>query len=647
MCQKIVLFADNDPDFLQTRAEFLQKKGYQVLFANSPSDAERLLEETNIHLAILDVRLANDDNEKDISGVLLAQKENFRNVPKIILTGFPSPYTSRDVLRLHPSGFQPAINYVGKEEGPDALIDAVDDAFTRQVRINWSLDILWRACDSFSLVRMIEPDLGGERLLSREEELKDLFRRLFYEKDHVRIERLLWTRNGRAALVVLVFKADAKPESYVVVCGQNAVVNEEAYRFEKFAPDAPGRTGTRLNEKAATTHFAANTYSFTDNELEKCQTLSELYRFAPPKVFRNALNTLFRETLREWHQDKPIQEQHPLDFFYRERLESLSDSHFISSLEEAVRAVESQIPTLGLRMEHDGMQMKIHFNSQSFSYLDPLPFFAQVIEPVDSTLAINVPGTLTGDNILADEKGRTWLTDFADAGMAPLFWNYIALESVIRFDWVESPDLLRRQEMENCLVNSDFVKPDLRDVELDLRKHAQAISTIRKLAARSIGQDVLYYHLGVLFQAAHRLAVYVPGSPLTAMELTRLIHIWLAMAMIVEKMTRERAHLSIPTPTRDGELRILDETARIVQVGNQEIRLPPQPFILLKYLSVKASQVCTKEELLKEALQGKYDESYLHTLIGRIRKAIEEDVEQPRYLITEPNAGYRLILNPK
>jgi DNA-binding response OmpR family regulator len=647
MYQKRILFADNDPDFRATRAEFLQKKGYHVLFAGSPDDAERMLDETNIHLAILDIRLVNDDNEKDISGVLLAQNDEFRNVPKIILTGFPSPYTSRDVLRLQPSGFQPAVNYVDKKEGQEALIEAVEDAFARQVHINWSLDVDWKACDSFTLVRMIEPNLEGERLLSRADEMKDLLRRLFYEKDHIRIDRLLWRRNGRTALIVLAFSADTKPESFVVVCGQNAIVNEEANRFEKFAPDAPGRTGTKLNAKAATTHFASNSYSFTDNELENCQTLSELYRFAPPKVFRDTLNTLFRETLWEWHQDKPIQEQRPLDVFYRERLDTLRDSNFVSSLEGSIRAIAGQIAILRLRMEPQDGKLRIHFDGQSFSFVDPLPFFADMLESVDSTLAINVPGMLTGENILADQRGRTWLTDFAEAGMAPLLWNYVALESVIRFDWVDTSDLLRRKEIEECLVNTDFAKPDLRDLETNLRKHAQAIATLRKLAARTVGQNVWEYHMGILLQAAHRLAAYQPGSPLTTMELTRLVHMWLAMAMIVEKITRERAHDSIPHPKTFGKLRILDETARIVQVGDQEVRLPPQPFVLFKYLFAKANQVCTKEELLQDALQSKYEENYLPTLIGRIRKAIEEDAEQPRYLITEPNAGYRLILNPK
>src|ERR1700752_254952 len=212
--RKIVLFADNDPDFLQTRAEFLQKAGYHIIFANSPIDAEQLMEETNVHLAILDVRLVDDDSEKDISGILLAQKEEFRSIPKIILTGFPSLYTSRDALRPHPSGFHPAINYLSKEEGQDALVSAVNDAFAQQVRINWSLTIDWKTHEPIGLVNHIEPDIEGERRLNRAKEFEDLFRTLFYDEEHLRIERLLWQSDGRLAVVVFAFKEGIRSGSF-------------------------------------------------------------------------------------------------------------------------------------------------------------------------------------------------------------------------------------------------------------------------------------------------------------------------------------------------------------------------------------------------------------------------------------------------
>lgn len=648
MSHKFILFADNDPDFLQTRAEFLQNEGYYVVFANSPVEAERLLNNGRIHLAILDVRLSDDDDEKDISGILLAQKEEFRSVPKIILTGFPSPYTSRDALRPHLSGFQPAINYIGKEEGQDVLVTAVNDAFVQHVRINWNLSIDWKAGDSSSLVRIIEPSLEREYRLSREEELEDLFQRLFYEKDHIRIERLLWRRKGRAALIVLTFREGIKPESFVVVCGQNAIVNEEAHRFDKFSPDVPGRTGTRLNARAETTHFASIAYAFAKNDLENIMTLVELYRIAQPHVFKETLNRLFEETLHEWHLEKSVHENNSLVYHYRRQLNSKNELPSKDYFEATIREVETQSTRLRSRIERSSGKVKIHFtNGQSFSYVDPFSLLFPTHDPVGSTLVINVPGTLTGENILADETGRTWLTDFAEAGMAPLFWNYVALESAIRFDWVETSDLLRRQEMEHCLINSNFAKPDIRDLEPNVRKPAQAISMIRKLAARIVGRDERDYQLSLFFQAAHRLADYHSGFPLTVGELARLAHAWLAMAMIAEKLNDGKNNPFMSKGVQTSRLRIKDEIARTILVGNHQVDLAPQPFALLHYLFLNANRVCTKEELIQNVLKNEYKEDYLHTLIGRVRKVIEDDPETPLYLITVPNAGYRLIPNPE
>jgi DNA-binding response OmpR family regulator len=81
-----ILFAENDRGFLETRGEFLERAGYTVIPALSPTEARKKLEEENPDLAILDIRLINDDDEKDNSGVELA-KEISRSVPVLILTG--------------------------------------------------------------------------------------------------------------------------------------------------------------------------------------------------------------------------------------------------------------------------------------------------------------------------------------------------------------------------------------------------------------------------------------------------------------------------------------------------------------------------------------------------------------------------------
>ena len=122
-----ILFAENDRDFLETRGEFLERAGYTVIPALSPTEARKKLEEENPDLAILDIRLVNDDDEKDNSGVELA-KEISRSVPVLILTGYPSSEYMRQMLKPQLNGAPAAYDFIEKENGPAAMLTAVKQA---------------------------------------------------------------------------------------------------------------------------------------------------------------------------------------------------------------------------------------------------------------------------------------------------------------------------------------------------------------------------------------------------------------------------------------------------------------------------------------------------------------------------------------
>jgi len=57
MARATILLADNDPDFLATRGEFLKQEGYELVTAQSSASARRELGEGQINLAIIDIRL--------------------------------------------------------------------------------------------------------------------------------------------------------------------------------------------------------------------------------------------------------------------------------------------------------------------------------------------------------------------------------------------------------------------------------------------------------------------------------------------------------------------------------------------------------------------------------------------------------------
>ena len=81
---------------------------------------------------------------------------------------------------------------------------------------------------------------------------------------------------------------------------------------------------------------------------------------------------------------------------------------------------------------------------------------------------------------------------------------------------------------------------------------------------------------------------------------------------------------------------------RIVKVGDKEIRLSPKEYELLRVLVQHAGKVLTHKFLLGELWDNLTDAQYLRVYVRQLRQKIEDDVEQPKYILTETGIGYRL-----
>ncbi|HET9831607.1 MAG TPA: response regulator transcription factor [Vicinamibacterales bacterium] len=96
-----------------------------------------------------------------------------------------------------------------------------------------------------------------------------------------------------------------------------------------------------------------------------------------------------------------------------------------------------------------------------------------------------------------------------------------------------------------------------------------------------------------------------------------------------------------------GELTIDYDRRRVVR-DEEEIRLTPKEFELLSLLARNADRVLTHHTILK-AIWGRHavdHPEHLWVLVGQLRKKIETDPAQPRYLVSEPWVGYRLVSVP-
>ncbi len=98
---------------------------------------------------------------------------------------------------------------------------------------------------------------------------------------------------------------------------------------------------------------------------------------------------------------------------------------------------------------------------------------------------------------------------------------------------------------------------------------------------------------------------------------------------------------------RLGEL-VVDLEKRSVSVGGTRVHLTPHQFDLLRVLALNPGKLLTQRALLQEVWGPAYvgESNLLHVNVSQLRRKIEPDRAQPRYLLTEPGAGYRLVEPP-
>lgn len=88
----------------------------------------------------------------------------------------------------------------------------------------------------------------------------------------------------------------------------------------------------------------------------------------------------------------------------------------------------------------------------------------------------------------------------------------------------------------------------------------------------------------------------------------------------------------------------IDLVRREVSIGGEQISLTPIEYRLLVHLAKYAGKVITHQQLLKEVWGAAYANQvqYLRVYMGQLRRKIEHDPAQPRYILTEQGVGYRM-----
>ncbi len=647
-----ILIVDDIPETAFTTAEFLHLHGFETLVANDPPTALRLLKENRIHLVLLDLCLKQDGDPTD-GGLDLAQQID-PAIPKIIMTKFPSFETLYDA-RVDPTRAPRVVDYVLKALGQDVLLERVRAALATYAPINWGLQIRWSErqppWQRLSLPRLVELiEERSDTPAALAQELEELLRMLFRTCDEIVCERALGATPGRATLEVRTSRKRRVSGHYLVVYGVKARVQAYEQRRQEYAPRDGEARILHPELRAETGRFAAVAYLVSGMRLAASMTLGEFYRSADAAAVTVVLEDLLGSALRFWYTRASITENFQATaHYYRDWLRDFGGTTRKQSLRRRIQAIAAASLSLHdcpMRVNRGELVLHLSDGTERRLSLPPDGFNVEFLLTGSEHLVGLVNGAFDRDPVLVDPERRNCaLVEFEYATLGPLCADYAALEHWLRLQLSPAIGLATRLRCEEVLRDLPGLTatPELAGMPPEAQKLMRAIARVRYLAGTtSPARDLRSYQAALFFAALrHLLRRPLPPSPDDPATTLGLAHSLICVALLYRCLTDGR-----PAVT-------LDRAQRTVSIYGRAISLPPQLFRLFEYLYDRRGKVCSKRDLLREALDMRdintaediqRNQGVLQNLVSRLREAIEPDPDRPIYLLTVRALGYRLDL---
>jgi CheY-like chemotaxis protein len=499
-----ILVVDDLPDWRATLSGILLDEGYEVCVAGDCPEALRLLEAERFHLAVLDVRLdeADEDNREGLE--LMRQIKAYDpTTAVIILTGYADVRMVQDALRPQANGLPLAYSFVEKPNSQE-LIEFVRRAFQREIKINW--DLIFHADDDFFqklLTRLRftnQPNLPPSQLRA---EVDELLRKLFFTCEEITLYPLEQGFSGSVVFRVEPrYRHRGRGESVVAKIGEWPLIGQEERNFVQVVQGVVG--GHRLPQRldlARTRFLGGLVYSFAG--LGEVTGFAKFYTESTPDDIIHVLENLFLETCFPWgRHDKVLQ---PFFNF---------TEHYFSHLHLDSAKLQRSLATLfGKRhclssLADAGTRLRF---LEDISLVNPVEFILGPSLTGDAHLTL-VHGDLTGYNVILDHHQETWLIDFAGTGQGLLLQDFASFENFVKLSLLESGNPRSFYEWESELANSLTLQPSGRLLDLappdEYSKAHQVILAIRRLAYQVSGDDhPKEYLIGLLFHALKLITI--------------------------------------------------------------------------------------------------------------------------------------------
>lgn len=561
---KRILFVENEPVKIGSIVRVLRSKRYDVEVITDLDLAREALTEQWWHLAVVDIRLVDEHNDKDFSGLDLVTRETDPVIPKLILTAYPSVEAAVGALRHYPRELPPAIDFVAKLDPLDEIVSKIVTAVEGRTGINWNLEIEFEGPLTFlgmaDWLRRNPP--RGETPVQAVEalagEMADLWGRLFTQQSLITVFPSPQGRSDALLSRVRPYSdldgALVGGTTVVVKSGWRTDIMQEAKNYERFILPYAGPASTQRLALAQTLNYGALSYSLVGGRLEETERLADFYRAEEAEVVNQALRYLFEQVCAPWYNSLPLRQSTVgLDQAYRQAMKLDSPGKRQRLLDRLTELAEHAIP-MGFGAEGAGESISFEFGNdllldfqtlETWIYRTNTVFERSLLRPFPES---PTHGDLNGNNVLVDRNQQTWLIDFGRTGYGYRLRDFAELESVIAFE------LRRHESLKTLLHFEEMIFAQSRwDTGLGLLENLEARLNNREQskALRSIDQlrilaahwekdngDLRRYYLALLFEAVLRLLTDGRDSAAQPPPLWRRAHALLRAALIVRTLSQ-------------------------------------------------------------------------------------------------------------
>jgi DNA-binding response OmpR family regulator len=642
--QQTVLLVDNNEKALDVYGRSLEREGYRVERAGTLARARAILATVAVDVLIADVRMENDDDALDISGVLFLEELAASNpaLARIVLTS--AEYTPYAIVRrlgdAHP---------VGKLEGVEILLDAVREAFQKKVALNWELQLSWGSPESArQIATLIEPELPGAALDGRADEIHRALAVLFRHCAAVHVERLVAAEAGRALLAVTAHTPAGIEEPCLLVCGLRPTIARDegqydSHQLRRGVEGVPDRIGVTCR-----THLGAIAYRLDGSYPADLVPLRNLVPVADRPRLAAVTVDLFDRALRSWHARDHAERDGPdLTAFLRLRMNPLGEPP--DAWRQRIAALCAGLSHAGLaRAAYAQGQLTLEIDHVQAAFPDPVArlFDADTLSLGGKTAWGFLHGALDLDSVLVDRGGRTWLADLRALGEGPLLWDFARLETAVCLAALAGAPLGEADALCRLLIRAAADRDDEGDTAALSPAAAWAFEWCSRIgghADRAV--DWGSYTVGLLASAAEQLGHFPlarPG-PLGRRALLSYGHALLRTLRCLQVLDAARQGQSaLPEASRRG-LHV-DAAGACAYVEGQPLALSKIEFKLVAYLYEHCDKVCRHEQIY-QAVWGNTPElrdTRLTTTLDRVRERISR-LSDRSYIVTQRGFGYRLI----